>query len=340
MLLLIFLWLHVSNLPIQTCTIGIAWIKTHGMIKRKTGLRVLLIGIVIACLSFLIFSNPETGGSRILAEVMNCGHFALFGVIAVALFFFFELGTARGLKNYSIAEVITAALGLLTEVLQLFDPGRSFELRDLAYDIMGGSTFLALTYSFRTSNSRVGRIIRLVAALICLASTTPIWMVVAEWYDMRRVFPLISSFETPRDVSRWGVHDAVLMQTRVHVTHGAYSAKVTLSPGEYPGLNSDYFIGDWHGYQTLTCDIFLAGDIPLRLIIRINDKEHNQAYADRYNHTFTLQPGPNVISIPLRDIDRAPHGRAMDMRAIALICLFAYRLDTPRTFFIDAFRLS
>ncbi len=299
-----------------------------------------MIGIVIAFLSFLIFSNPDTGGSRIFSEILNCGHFPLFGVIAMALFYYFEFGEARGPKNYFLSWGITACLGLLTEFIQLFDPGRTFELRDLAYDALGAFTFLAFSYSFRLSERRMRRTIRMGIALICLASTTPIWLAVVEWEHMLKSFPLISSFETKGEVRRWKTHDASIMQVQGHATHGKYSAKVMLSPGVYPGLNLDYLVGDWHGYKTFACDIFLLDDTPLCLTIRINDKVHNQAYADRYNHTFTLQPGPNEIRIPLKDVTRAPLGRSMDMRAVSLICFFAYRLDTPRTIFIDSIRLS
>jgi VanZ family protein len=309
------------------------------MFKEKTGLRALMIGIVIACLSFLIFSNPDTGSSHILSEVMNCGHFPLFGIIATALLFYFEFGKARGPKNYFLSWGTAAFLGLLTECIQLFEPDRYFELRDLAYDALGAFTFLAFCYSFRPSEQRLRRTILLGVALICLAVTTPIWLAVAEWQRMLKVFPLISSFETTHDISRWKSHESTITKVRGHSTHGVYSAKVMLFPGEFPGLNTDYFIGDWHGYQTFACDIFLAGDTPLRLTIRINDKVHNQAYSDRYNYDFSLQPGPNRIRIPLKDVALAPHGRPMNMRAVSLICIFSYQLETLRTIFIDNVRL-
>jgi hypothetical protein len=103
---------------------------------------------------------------------------------------------------------------------------------------------------------------------------------------------------------------------RDHATHGLNSAKVLLLPGKYPGLISDYFIGEWQGYQTFACDIYLSGNTPLGLTIRINDNGHNQEYPDRYNHTFTLQPGPNHIDVPLLNVEKAPRTRRMDMEHI------------------------
>lgn len=309
------------------------------MNKEHISLRFFLIGIVIGCLSLLIFSNPESGGSRIISEALNCGHFALFGVIATALFFYLELGRQRGRRNYTMAWVGTVLLGLATECIQLFQPGRSCELRDLAYDALGGFTLLAFIYSFRIADVRRRTSVRVMLALICLGATTPIWLAVAEWKHMAQAFPLISSFETEAELGRWETKDATLAPAQVHATHGKRAAEVHLLTGEYPGLNSDYFYHDWRGYQGFACDIFLPGTAPLSLTLCIYDKEHNQEFSDRYNHTFTLVPGLNHIRIPLQDIAQAPRGRPMDMRNIAVICAFVYRLKTPRTIYIDNIRL-
>ncbi|MEN6473260.1 MAG: VanZ family protein [Syntrophaceae bacterium] len=305
------------------------------MQQEHLALRWSLLGIVGGCLAFLLLSSPDTGGSRIMGEVLNCGHFALFGVIAVALFFFFELGRPRGLKNHALAWGFTALLGLGTECIQLFQPLRSFELRDLAYDAVGAFTFLAFVHSFSIADGRWRQRLRIALALICLAATTPVWLAVAEWERIAQAFPLINSFETKDELERWETKEANLALAQTHATHGTYAAELRLMPGEYPGMSSDYFYHDWRGYQLFVCDIFLSGATPLSFSIRINDKAHNQAYTDRYNHTFTLAPGLNHIRIPLYDVATAPRDRRMDMRNIALICAFAYRLQTPRTMYID-----
>jgi len=73
-------------------------------------------------------------------------------------------------------------------------------------------------------------------------------------------YPLISSFEDQVELKRWQVKDAAISLVRDHATHGLNSAKVLLLPGKYPGLISDYFIGEWRGYQTFACDIYLSGN--------------------------------------------------------------------------------
>lgn len=312
------------------------------MHKDHLAIRLLLLGIVGGCLAFLLFSTPDTGGSRIMGEVMNYGHFVLFGVMAVCLFFFLELGypNPRGLKNHALAWGITTLLGLGTECIQIFQPLRSFELRDLANDALGALTFLALIHSFRIVDRRKRFRLRIALAAICLLPTTPIWLAVAEWASMARSFPLISSFEDKTELRRWGTKNATLALSHRHATSGRRSAEVRLLPGVYPGVNSDYFYGDWRGYQSLAFDVYLPDSNPLSVSMRIDDKHHNQEHSDRYNHTFTLAPGLNPIRVPLADVAAAPATRPMDMSAITVICLFAYRLETPRTIYIDNIRLQ
>ncbi len=309
------------------------------MQKEHLALRLALLGIVAGCLAFLLFSTPDTGGSRILGEVMNYGHFVLFGVMAVSLFFFFELGRPRGLKNHVLAWGLTALLGLGTECIQLFQPLRSFELRDLANDTLGAFTFLAFVYSFKIADSKRRLRLRIALALVCVLATTPIWLAVSEWRSMVRTFPLIGSFEDKAELRRWGTKDATLALSHRHATSGRRSAEVRLLPGTYPGVNSDYFYGDWRGYQILAFDVYLTGASPLNMSLRIDDIHHNQEYSDRYNHTFTLAPGLNQIRIALADVATAPVSRPMDMAAITVICLYACRLETPRTIYLDNIRL-
>jgi VanZ family protein len=309
------------------------------MHREHLSLRLLLLGIVGACLAFLLFSSPDTGGSRILGAGLNCGHFPLFGVIAVSLFFFFELGRPQGLKNHAMAWGLTALMGLVTECIQLFQPQRFFELRDLANDALGAFTFLAFIYSFKITDGRWRNGLRVILVLICLAVTIPIWQAVAEWRNMVRSFPLIGSFESVDEMKRWHTIDATLALSHQHATQGSLSAEVHLLPGEYPGITSDYFYGDWRGFQNLALDVYLPGTTPVTLRMRINDKHHNQEHSDRYNQSVELVPGLNHIRIPLSYVAAAPRNRPMDIQAITLICLFVHGLEKPCTIYIDNIRL-
>jgi hypothetical protein len=129
-------------------------------------------------------------------------------------------------------------------------------------------------------------------------------------------------------------------RTRLHSTDGVYSLQVHLNPGLYPGISLDYTTNDWRAYGILSFDIFLIGDSSLEIILRINDREHNNKYVDRFNRSLVLHPGANHIFIKLDEVKMAPQGRKMDMANITNICIFAYKLNKPRTVYFDNFRLE
>jgi len=72
---------------------------------------------------------------------------------------------------------------------------------------------------------------------------------------------------------------------------------------------------------------------------RIHDRRHVQGlkrYQDRFNRRYTIQPGWNCINIPLQDVQAAPEGRSMDLKAM----MAAIRLGHPRVVFLDHIWLS
>jgi hypothetical protein len=74
--------------------------------------------------------------------------------------------------------------------------------------------------------------------------------------------------------------------------------------------------------------------------VRIHDKQHNDEYNDRYNETLRVQPGANVFSLPLQAIAQAPIARALDLRQIAEIKLFAVNANAPIAFDLGVVRLE
>ena len=100
---------------------------------------------------------------------------------------------------------------------------------------------------------------------------------------------------------------------------------------------------DWRGYQWLAFEIFNPGQDLLQLIIRINDKAHDQEghqYSDRFNRDLKVNPGWNHFEIPLAEIESAPSTRKMDLGNMLGLELFATNLEKPRVIFFEDFRLQ
>ena len=160
-----------------------------------------------------------------------------------------------------------------------------------------------------------------------------------EEQKMQRDFPLINSFERHFETARWEDLGSKITRTSVYATHGMFSLEINLGSGKYPGISTQYFFRNWQDYETLAFDIFLAENGPLEIVVRINDKEHNNDYYDRYNKTIELKPELNEVAIPLKDVMNSPKKRTMNMNNIARILIFSRDLKRKRTFFIDNIRL-
>ena len=297
--------------------------------------------VIILCVSFLFLCNFDTSTSRIIDEIFEYGHLPLFGVISLGFAVILNRNqTQATLRPYLLAWIITAGLGIATEVIQIITPGRYFEIRDMVFDALGAGCFLTLAYPFPGKGIRIKKIFRAAALTVILAGTIPIFFAASDEITMHNSFPLIGSFESRLEMGRWGGTDSGISRSTLHATHGQYSLVANLLPGEYPGISLNYLKRDWRGYTRLTFDAFLVGNDPLRITARINDKDHNDEYDDRYNKSFVLDPGSNEIVIDLKEVMAAPKGRDMDMGNIVNICVFSYHLGESRTLYFDNFRLQ
>jgi len=297
--------------------------------------------VIISCVLFLFLCNFDTSTSRTLDEIFEYGHLPLFGLIAIGFALIFTRDqTQAQARPYIYAWMITAALGIVTEVIQIIMPGRYFEIHDMLFDAIGAGCFLILAYPFPNNGTRVKRIFRAAALVVILSGTIPIFPAAIDEILMHRSFPLIGSFESRFEMDRWGGKDSEISLSTSHATNGRYSLKADLLPGEYPGISLNYLKRDWQGYDRLAFDVFLEGNSSLRITVRINDKDHNDEYDDRYNKSFVLDPGSNEVVIDLKEVKVAPKGRNMDMGNIVNTCIFSYHLAEPRTLYFDNFRLE
>ncbi len=299
---------------------------------------VFMLGII-----FLLFFNFNKSPSLLTDNILNFGHVPLFMVVAaMALWTLdWENWPMTTTINYIRAWFIVIAIAILTEGLQQFTSERSFELVDIFNDLIGASVFLVISYQYRRELKKRIRVLLCSAAFFSLLiSCLPVIEAAIDEMRARKDFPLLASFETRWEMKRWKPGEGLFMRVPMHAKSGSHSLKVILSPGLYPGVTMDHPPRDWRGYNTLTFNAFLEGLDPLPITVRINDLRHNKEYEDRYNRTYTLQPGPNHLTIDLFVVEHAPKGRLMDMKNISNLCIFSYKLQNHRTVYFDNFRLE
>lgn len=303
----------------------------------------LMFSAWVSVVSFLLFFGFGKIYSRTLNEILNFGHLVLFGCTALLLLRMFRKTPGeQGPAPYGKAAVTTMLMGILSEFIQLLTPDREFQLRDMFADGVGAVTFLAIAFSLRGDMPGwKKRLIRSASLLLILLMLGPLLYAAIDDRCLLRDFPLLASFESPLEMSRWAVEGGnSIERVKQHASEGVFSMKTVLATGPYPGIALEHFLPDWSGYASLGFDVFSEQAAPLKLTVRINDRMHNEQYNDRYNETFQLHPGINRISISLDKVRNAPKGRKMDMAAIKSLCIFTTGLKDPRIIYLDNVRLK
>jgi hypothetical protein len=267
----------------------------------------LLAAVTALLLAPLPFNPAKLRWPAMLHELENLGHALVFALIAHAGFGVLRARyPAPARKPYLLVLLGSAAFALATEATQRV-VGRDSSWIDFANDVFG-ATFVVLLHARR--ESRGGNAACFAAAVVALAATGPfLWTVVAY------------GFRSAQAPVLWRP-DAALFQRFSHWQQGSY-----------PGVVIDEPLPDWSGHDALIIDLRNLRDAALPVTVRVHDRRHNQAHADRYNRTFELRAHDlATLRIPLEQIRLAPHGRQMDMTAIRGIMVFQSAANEPPHF--------
>lgn len=307
----------------------------------------LLLGLLAV---LVLVEAPER--TRFWDAVFDAGHAPLFGLAALLVRRL--LATWRPAWTESrlswAAFAATLVGGGATELLQLLQPTRAASAGDLLRDAAGAGAFLLLRTAWRRETARGPRTAphlpgaRAAFGVALLgAVAAPLLLVVAQNAARDRAFPTLFRLDGSwweRPLVSAGNAEFVPALAGQGIAPTSQLARLSLRPGQYPGLVLDEPYPDWRGRERLTFTVVSALDAPLTLTIRINDAAHNHRYPDRFNRRLVIEPGENRIEIHLDEVRRAPGGREMDMRRIRLIVLYAYRLDRPVTLRLGPFRVE
>jgi hypothetical protein len=270
------------------------------------------------------------------------GHVAAFSLWSYLLV---RSGPVRG-GSLRFRRVTVLAFCLLagsaTEGIQ-WATGGDASLGDLLRDIVGGAVTLGwFAPPADARNGSPSRIASVLAGILLLAASLPLCAALMDEALARRQFPVLSDFETPFETSRWG-GSARISADRSVARNGKTSLRVDMDTSLYSGLFLEYFPRDWRGFRFLVAEVLNPSPKDIRITCRIHDRRHDegeQRFEDRYNHAYNIPPGWSELRIDLRDVARAPAGRAMDLGQIRAVGLFATALQENRTLYIDFVRLE
>jgi hypothetical protein len=305
---------------------------------RRTLSRGLYVGGVfgLLCASLLVPLPLEGRAASAVADLLHAPTFAgVTWLINRVL-----LGKSRAFQHRILLAI---TIFLLASALEFSQPyvGREGSLQDgvaNALGILAGTTLVLGQREERHRMRRWGA--RGTAALsIGLASFWPL-LTLVDTIEQRAAFPVLASFETERELTRWSEYFSDMTRSTQHATHGRWAVKGTWLPADYPALILRDLQPDWTGYRTLAMDLHVEPGTDITVTITVADGKHNRDPKDRYHFTARTTGGTLAIRIPLEEIARGPRTRKLDLTDIAWVGVGADPVEQPRGMGLDHLRLE
>jgi predicted MPP superfamily phosphohydrolase len=152
---------------------------------------------------------------------------------------------------------------------------------------------------------------------------------------------ILFDFESEEELKRlnWECHKWFEL-SKENVTSGNHALKVTLPPGQYPGISFKDIRNDWSEFRYLKMDAFNPSEEEFNFHIRIDDNKSGVEYANRFDADFNLKPGINNISIPTNSIQTNLRHRSLNLKRIKGMMVFLTNNTKPRELYLDNIRLE
>ena len=293
----------------------------------KTAVKRIAVATALLILALLI-PIPPVG--KVMNSIGDMLHAPLFAALAYVVFRMLHNRMSLSVVNAAvICLVCLSVFAGLTELTQALT-GRTPSWQDLLADICGVAVGVLGAAAVATPR-RANRVaLSLVAAaMLMLAIAEPV-SVLVDTARQRSEMPMLASFERAGELSRWSAKESSTSRAESHATSGSWSLRLDLRPGIYPGIALGHLPPNWSGHNELVADIWLAGREPLRMVVKVTDRSHNNEHEDRFQRAVVLSPGANTVRIALSDIVAAPRNRRLDLRRVATLSFFAVKLQSPR----------
>ena len=152
---------------------------------------------------------------------------------------------------------------------------------------------------------------------------------------------ILFDFESEEELERlnWECHKWFELSNE-NVTSGKHSLKISLPPGQYPGINFNEIRSDWSGFGYLKMDIFNPSPELFDFHIRIDNNKSGSECADRFDIDLKLQQGLNQVSIPLDSIRTNLHRQPLNLKRIKGMIVFVPDNLRRRELYVDNIRLE
>jgi hypothetical protein len=303
----------------------------------------LMAALGVVALAHLV----DVGGTSRLslwADLFNAGHVVLMGAFSLVMLSLSSdaLGDriTNRLGHYLTAFSVTVLVGGLSEVIQIPGP-RNADILDVARDAAGAFSFLGFrAIRDRPMNAtwaRWGRWPQIAVAAVAATVLVISWSSAIRWgiafYRRNATFPILATFDSRGESLFWTTRNAGLRRSPPPPSwsrseHGMVGELIS-----YPSTRSGFAINKvypaWTGYESLQLSVYLDSDPPTIFTVQVEDSHYSGANEDRLTFAIEIQPGANVVTVPLKSPTYLPSGRPLDVGRIERVYFLTG--DTTRT---------
>jgi VanZ family protein len=295
------------------------------------------VSLLVFC-ALLLIPLPENHGDRLLVYLQDFAHFPLFALMAWLLLVLPGGNNVTPLSRGLRVVAVTLLAGLVAECVQPF-VGRTAGVRDVVLGLAGSIAAVCLSMAWRP-RTMVARVL-LVAVSLLLAAFAVLPLILINWdrQSAHRDFPLLASFESRTELSRWSVNGCKVSRVQDHATHGQTALKIEVeNPSNYPGLFESDSMRNLSGIKQLCFDVFVPGEGPLKIWLRMDDRI-SPVYSDRFQDLRVLFPGTNTLCIERATLASTPSGRPLDLGRVLSWGLFFDEAKPGDTLYLDNVRV-
>lgn len=281
-----------------------------------------MLVVLATVFSALLLPVPFAG--RAATALGDLVHAPLFGSLAIAWLLVWQrldplnrvfdgprIHQGRRLVSRGIIIWISLSLfGLGMEFLQR-GTGRSASVHDAIANSLGVAAaiagYSAVWFASRHRNRAAWSFASVAVMILALAWWRPV-VLLADVIAMPKQFPLLASFESPAELTRWYMRKCTGKRVRTDATDGRYALEVDYEAVDFPAITLIEMVSDWSDYSALELDAILLDEtadgsqstasVPLLIQIIIQSDGTRLAYKE----SVMLLPGqPRHIRLALAD---------------------------------------
>ena len=317
-----------------------------------------LVAVVTAVFFALLLPVPFHG--RAATALGDLVHAPLFGSLAFAWLWMWQrihpmegkgpdsaIRQGRRLLSRGLTVWIALTLfGLGMEILQS-GMGRTASRHDAVANSLGIAAAIAgytAIWFVNHGRKQVATLFGFVAALILASAWSRPASLLADVVLMPRQFPLLASFESTPELTRWYMRQVKSRLVQRDATDGQFALEVDFLAEDYPAITMVDLVSDWTGHHALEIDVTLDSDHPAptaSLMIRIIDEAHRYDHDGTFRKLVTLTRGRSErIQISLEELSIGRDGSPIDLTEVILVDLAMIAPKSPAKIRFDRLKLG